>query len=247
MGFRPRPDPANLGSCDSRLAFRRKFNENQAVPTSTSHAREIFASLRLPGKVWLGSAPVEPVRRLATGIAAFDDLLGGGLPCGRLSEIVGAPSSGRTALAHALLAAATRRGQIAAVIDLPDALDPATLALAGADLSRVLWVRPAALKTALKCAEIVLVTGGFGLVVLDLDQADLRRLPLHVWPRLGRAARAADTALAVLAQRRVAGSFAACSAALRLRRAVWGAMTFEGIDGRSGPRLSAVSFQPSAS
>src|SRR6185295_11951013 len=101
----------------SSLAQKRKLSETIPVPSSTSHAREIFASLRLPGKVWLGSAPVEPIRRLASGIAAFDEALGGGLPRGRLSEIVGAPSSGRTALIHAFLAAATRRGEIAAVID----------------------------------------------------------------------------------------------------------------------------------
>jgi hypothetical protein len=135
---------------------------------------------------------------------------------------------------HAFLAAATRRGEIAAVIDLPDALDPLTLAAAGTDLSRVLWVRPDALKTALKCTEIILTTGGFGLVALDLDQADLRRLPLHVWPRLVRAAREGDAVLAVLASRRIAGSFASFSRALMRRRAMWGGKLFEGIDGRWG-------------
>jgi hypothetical protein len=205
------------------------------VPTSTSHAREIFASLRLPGRVWLGTAPAEPVRRLATGIRALDEMLGGGLPRGRLSEIVGTPSSGRTALAHAFLAAATRRGEIAAVIDVPDALDPATLAAAGADLARVLWVRPPVVKAGLKCAEIILTTGGFGLVVLDLDLADVRRLPLHVWPRLARAARDADAALVVLAQRRVAGSFAACSLILTLRRFVWNPGFFDGVEARWVP------------
>jgi hypothetical protein len=199
------------------------------VPSSTSHAREIFASLRLPGKVWLGSAPVEPVRRLASGIAAFDDPLGGGLPRGRLSEIVGAPSSGRTALMHAFLAAATRRGEIAAVVDLPDALDPITLGAAKADLARVLWVRPSALKTALKCAEIILATGGFGLLVLDLDQADLRRLPLHVWPRLARAAREGGAALVIMSQRRITGSFARTTLALMPGRAFWRQRLFEGM------------------
>jgi hypothetical protein len=198
------------------------------VPTSTSHAREIFASLRLPGKVWLGSAPAEPVRILATGMADIDALLGGGLPRGRLSEIVGLPSSGRTAVAHAFLAAATRDGEIAVVIDLPDVLDPLTLAVAGADLARILWVRPGTLKTALKCAEIVLTTGGFGLVILDLDQADPGRLPLHVWPRLARAARGTDGALVILSRRPAAGSFATKSLVLR-GRAMWRVRLFEGV------------------
>jgi hypothetical protein len=103
------------------------------VPIAT--ARERFASLQLPG-VRIGAPPAEPLRRLPTGIAALDELLGGGLPRGHLSEIVGGPSSGRTALLHALLASATQRGEVAAVVDLPDALDPPSLARARVDLER---------------------------------------------------------------------------------------------------------------
>ena len=51
-------------------------------------------------------------------------------------------STSRVDLALAALATATRRGEVAALIDLEDALDPASLLAVGADLSRVLWVRP---------------------------------------------------------------------------------------------------------
>ena len=97
-------------------------------------ARDRFAALQFPG-VRVGAPPVEPGRRLPTGIDCLDELLGGGLPRGHVSEIVGGPSSGRTALLHALLASATRRGEATAVVDLPDALDPRSLANAGVDLN----------------------------------------------------------------------------------------------------------------
>ena len=126
-------------------------------------------AFNIPG-VRLGAPPAEAVRRLPSGIAALDTLLGGGLPRGHLSEIVGGLSSGRTALLHAWLAASTRAGEVAAVIDLPDGLDPPSLARAGADLERVLWVRPPSARIALKCTELIVGAGGFGLVALQLER-----------------------------------------------------------------------------
>jgi hypothetical protein len=134
-----------------------------------SSARDRLAALQLPGTIQFGAVPREPVRRLLSGIEALDAQLGGGFPRGHLSEIVGRTSSGRTSLLHALLATATRAGEVAALIDLPDALDPNSLAAAGARLERVLWVRPPSLSLALKCAELVLGAGGFAVVALDLD------------------------------------------------------------------------------
>src|SRR6185295_13049066 len=142
--------------------------------------------------------PVEPVRRLSTGIPALDSILGGGLPRGGLSEISGPVSSGRTALMGALLASATRQAEIAAVVDLPDTLHPESLERGGTDLHRLLWVRPPSVQASLKCTDLVVSAGGFGLVVLDLSDTPTRRLPLHVWPRLVRLAKQSHTAVVVL-------------------------------------------------
>src|SRR5205814_5596162 len=60
---------------------------------------------------------------IATDIAALDACLRGGLPRGQLSEIAGPRSSGRTSLGLQAIAAATRRGEIAALIDTFDRLD----------------------------------------------------------------------------------------------------------------------------
>jgi hypothetical protein len=72
---------------------------------------------------------------------ALDRGLAGGLPRGQVSEVVGPASSGRTSVAWAALAAATRRGESVAIIDTFDRFDPPTAHACGLDLSRLLWVR----------------------------------------------------------------------------------------------------------
>jgi len=221
------------------------------VLVSTSHRREHLASIQLPGAVWLGSAPTEPVRRLPTGIVPLDELIGGGLPRGHLSEITGAPSSGRTGLLHAVLASATRRGEVVAVVDLPGALDPATLAGAGADLARVLWVCPPSPQVAFKCAELILAAGGFGLVAVDGLEARAARtnagpmtraLPAHTWPRLAQVAKRAGAVVLILAPRRIAGGAAALALTLTQRHVRWSGALFEGITTRAS--LARSRFGP---
>lgn len=75
----------------------------------------------------------------------LDRGLAGGLPRGQVSEVVGPASSGRTSVAWAALAAASRRGESIALIDTCDRFDPPTAQACGIDLSRLLWVRGQAL------------------------------------------------------------------------------------------------------
>jgi hypothetical protein len=194
-----------------------------AMPVATSSRASAVARLAqrsLPGRVHFGAAP-EPVRRFTSGVAAIDTLCDGGVPRGRISEFLGPASSGKTSLLLTCLAAATRRGELAACVDLADALHPASVADAGADLQRLLWVRPPALAAALRCTEVLLRAGGFAVVALDLGVPLLRPLHVHVWPRLLQAAEQSHTALIVLAPQRVAGSFAVLSLGLRPRRPLW--------------------------
>src|SRR5512144_40120 len=121
----------------------------------------------LAGVVRLGWTP-EPVREIALP-GAIEEILGGGLPRGRLCEIVGARGSGRTSLVYSLLAAATSAAEITALVDAADAFDPAGAARASIDLGAVLWVRPPSVRDALRSAELILAAGGFAVVVLDLD------------------------------------------------------------------------------
>lgn len=136
----------------------------------------------------------------ATKIDEVDRVLEG-FPQGAISEIYGAPSSGRTALTQAFLAAATAAGQFVALVDGSDAFDPASAGAAGIDLSRLLWVRCRNAEQALKCADLLIHAGGWGAVVLDLaglDPAIVRRTPLSWWYRFRRAVENTPTVLLVL-------------------------------------------------
>jgi len=132
-----------------------------------------------------------------TGQTSLDELLAGGFARGHLSEIAGPRSSGRTSLLASVLAAATARGEVVALIDTCDRFDPVSGAAAGLDLSSLLWVRGRertgdlshTVKRALTAAGLVLNAGGFGVVALDL--ADLppratRQIPMTTWMRVSR-------------------------------------------------------------
>lgn len=161
-------------------------------------------------------------RRHATGLADVDALIGGGFPAGRLCEIAGPLSSGRTSLALALLAQATRAGEWTAFVDAADALDPASAQAAGVALDRVLWVRPQGAQQAAHASARLLELRGFALVALDLAPTRAQSpLPDAAWQRLSRAAAASGTSLVVLSPRRVVGAHSALSLETRRARAHW--------------------------
>jgi hypothetical protein len=174
----------------------------------------IRSQIRLGGGLLEDPAPP----RLPTGLEDVDRLLGGGFPRGRLSEITGPLSSGRTSLALALAAAATDAGEVVAWVDAADALDPASLEATGVDPGRLLWVRAPGTREALRSAERLLAARGFALVVLDLEEGAIANAEAHVWMRLARAASASGTALALLGSRRRIGPFAALVVDLRAAR-----------------------------
>ena len=166
----------------------------------------------LGSEVRRGGDPGEPAgAALATGIPALDALLGGGLARGRLSELHGPLSSGRTSVALALLAQATEAGEVVAVVDGANAFHPASARSAGVRLDRVLWVRPPGVGEAVRAGERLLQARGFAAVLLDASRdaaMDWVALPAAVWQRLARAAAAGGAALIVVAQHRVTGTHA---------------------------------------
>jgi hypothetical protein len=180
---------------------------------------DLGPGLRRGGTLPSPAGSSDPARRRPSGLAAIDDLIGGGFPADRLSEITGPVSSGRTSVALALLAHTTGWcGEIAALVDLADAFDPVSAESAGVDLDRILWVRAGGWREALRAAERLLETGGIPVVVLDLSQPDpvtARRpdpsaadaaIPASAWTRLARLAASTRTALVVLSSRRLTGS-----------------------------------------
>jgi hypothetical protein len=158
---------------------------------------------------------------LPSGLPAIDRALGGGFPRGQLSEIHGPASSGRTGMALALLSGLTRGGGLAAWVDPADRLDPESARSAGADLSRVLWLRGRELGEALAAVAALLGSGLFELVALDLEgqpERELRRLPGTSWIRLQRAVAETKGALVLLAPHHVACGPGGASLALRPAR-----------------------------
>ena len=110
--------------------------------TAVSEVESLRNLLREEG---LGSALPLPVDKnhppAPTGFATLDALLGGGIPRGQITELVGQASSGRTSVTFAIVAEATARGEVAAYIDATDSLDPRSAQRAGIALDRLLWVR----------------------------------------------------------------------------------------------------------
>jgi recombination protein RecA len=192
----------------------------QRVTSATSAGA--FSDARLAGVIPASRLAVcPPPEMVSIGIAAMDALTGG-LPRGCLTEICGPASSGRTTLLLAALAAATRRGEFCAVVDASDALDPQSAAAAGVELDRLLWVRcgensPHAehrLEQLLRATDLLLESGGFGLIALDLGDLPpqaARRIPLTTWFRFRRAVEHTSTVLLAIERQSIAGS---CSSLL---------------------------------
>lgn len=137
----------------------------------------------------------------------------GGCPRGRITEVIGVPSSGRTSLVHRVLAAAAERGEYCAVVDSTNAFDPWTASQAGADLDSLVWVQCGHnVEHAMKSADLLLHSGGFGVVILDLcdvTPVQTRRIPLSWWYRFQRAVEKAPTVLLIVGREAHAKS---CSA-----------------------------------
>lgn len=114
-------------------------------------------------------APPEGQPPLPTGYLALDAALGGGWPRGRIAELAG-DDAGKLTLALGAMAAATREGGLAALIDPARTCYPPAAQAAGVDLARLLVVQPEGLDRALDAVAGLLQTEGFALVVYDLPR-----------------------------------------------------------------------------
>ena len=196
------------------------------MPRAARAALEsLLQSRRLDHTLTSARMPAGAIERLATGLPDLDRHLDGGLPRGQLSELVGPLSSGRTSLLLQLIAAATRDGELTALIDGLDRFDPASGAAAGIALDRLLWIRghlvsqpgfgrdlnQRALTQAFEACALVLQSGGFGVVALDLGgvpASALRRVPATTWLRLQRMVEGSQTVCVLLGEAPMARSTA---------------------------------------
>lgn len=135
---------------------------------------------------------------LPTGLSALDAALpGGGLPRGRITELLAPAGLGKTTLARTLAATTLTSGHAVAWVDATRTLDPRDWVAVDSAGSDALWVvRPGEAARAPWCADLLLRTGAFALVVLDGAPV----LPRTVGVRLSQLARDADAALLLLGE-----------------------------------------------
>ncbi|MBW2712228.1 MAG: hypothetical protein JRC77_00590 [Deltaproteobacteria bacterium] len=199
------------GAPSKRESLERVLQDLSCQLTRGSHMAEDVAEEK----------PLEAAASVLPETSSIHRILQEGLATGRISEIFGKNSSGRTSLALALLAAVIQREQLAVWIDLSDSFDPASARDFGVDLDKLLWVRCSELRTALRCAESVLKAPGFGLVVLDFvalqQHRSGQRIPRSAWFRLRRAAQKARVPLLLLSQEPLSGSCASLALQLTSR------------------------------
>jgi recombination protein RecA len=105
---------------------------------------------------------------ISTGSLSLDIALGvGGVPRGRITEIFGPESSGKTTICQHIVAEAQRRGGNAAYVDMEHALDPGYAAKCGVDINNLLVSQPDTGEQALEITETLVRSGGVDVVVID--------------------------------------------------------------------------------
>jgi recombination protein RecA len=128
----------------------------------------------------LGDEARAPIEVIPTGSIALDVALGiGGLPRGRVVELYGPESSGKTSLALHAIASVQRTGGIAAIIDAEHALDPEYAKKLGVDTDALLVSQPDTGEQALEIADMLIRSGALDLIVIDSVAALVPRAELE--------------------------------------------------------------------
>ena len=116
----------------------------------------------------LGSKPDQDIQAISTGSLGLDIALGvGGLPKGRIVEIYGPESSGKTTLALHTVAEAQKSGGVAAFVDAEHALDPVYARKLGVDVGELLVSQPDTGEQALEIADTLVRSGAIDVLVID--------------------------------------------------------------------------------
>jgi len=128
----------------------------------------------------LGDQPVVDIQGISTGALSFDLALGGrGIPRGRVSEVYGPESSGKTTLALQVIAEAQRKGGLAAFIDAEHAMDPSYAQKLGVDVENLYVSQPDSGEQALDICETLVRSNAFDVIVVDSVAALVPRSELE--------------------------------------------------------------------
>jgi len=148
-----------------RVVEDKGMDKQKALETALSQIERNFGK----GSIMrLGSQTTLDIEALSTGSLGLDVALGiGGLPRGRIIEIYGPESSGKTTLALHVIAEAQKSGGVCAFIDAEHALDPVYAAKLGVDLDDLLVSQPDAGEQALEIVDTLVRSGSVDVLVVD--------------------------------------------------------------------------------
>ena len=148
-----------------RLVEGIQMDKNKALDAALSQIERAFGK----GSIMkMGQGQVVEVQTVSTGSLGLDIALGiGGLPRGRIVEIYGPESSGKTTLALHTVAEAQKKGGICAFIDAEHALDPIYARKLGVNIDELLISQPDAGEQALEIADTLVRSGAIDVLVVD--------------------------------------------------------------------------------
>jgi len=143
----------------------KNMDKEKAIEAALSQIDKAFGK----GSVMkLGQKPAMEIETISTGSLGLDIALGiGGLPKGRIIEIYGPESSGKTTLALHTVAEAQKAGGVAAFVDAEHALDPIYAGKLGVDLAELLISQPDTGEQALEIADTLVRSGAIDILVID--------------------------------------------------------------------------------
>ena len=150
---------------DARVAEDKDPNKERALTAALSQIERQFGKGAM---MRLGDNPQARIPSISTGSLGLDIALGiGGLPRGRIVEIYGPESSGKTTLTLQVIAEAQRNGGTCAFIDAEHALDPIYAQALGVDIENLLVSQPDTGEQALEICDMVVRSGAVDVVIVD--------------------------------------------------------------------------------
>jgi recombination protein RecA len=151
--------------------------EDKALTATLSQIEKTFGAGAI---MKLGESTHLEVEGISTGALSLDLALGGmGLPRGRIIELFGPESSGKTTIALHSVATAQKKGGVAAFIDVEHALDPSWCKRLGVDIEALLMSQPSSAEEALQIAEMLVLSNAVDIVVIDSVAALVPRAELE--------------------------------------------------------------------
>ncbi len=146
-------------------AAEKIYEDNETLRTAV---QQIEAQFGTGSIMTLNGDSAKKIRGVSTGSLSLDMALGGsGLPCGRIIEVYGPESSGKTTLALHAVAQAQKKGGIAAIVDAEHAFDPTWAKKLGVSLDTLLVSQPSSGEEAMQIVEMLVKSNAVDVIIVD--------------------------------------------------------------------------------